>query len=188
MALARAYERHTLPTMAALRRPPARPLSMPALAPTTPAATMPTASSSPTPTIKHFTPAEMTGQRRYWLCYNCHESFTRDHCNQRLFYQELTNTDDLADPEEPSASDGHFFSVEVTDSAEYVGMVDPDAATPVFSLHAMVVLRTADTMQVLVDVGVGSSSPSWILAPLTTSSAPKPQGTSVSPFITCPTL
>lgn len=79
---------------------------------------------------------------------------------------EVTNTDDLADPEEPSASDAHFFSVEVTDLAEYVGMVDPDATMPVVSLHAMVGLHTVDTMQVLVDVGVGSSTPSWILAPL----------------------
>ena len=139
MGLARAYERRAaaLPGAGPVRaqRPASRPqpLPLPSLpaASLTPAPATTTIQAPPRP-LRRLSPAEMAERRRQGLCFNCDEQYVRGHKCQRLFYLEVTDTDDNDLPEEAAHQ---------------------EEPPPLISLHAITSIRSADTMQIRVAIG-----------------------------------
>lgn len=77
--------------------------------------------------FKRLTPAEMAKRRKQGLCYNCDDPYVRGHKCPRLFYLEAT----------------YFADDETKSTAEE----EQDDQDPVASLHAIIGIRTEDTMQ-----------------------------------------
>jgi hypothetical protein len=80
--------------------------------------------------FKRLTPAEMAKRRKQGLCYNCDDPYVRGHKCPRLFYLEAT----------------YFADDETKSTAEE----EQDDQDPVASLHAIIGIRTEDTMQLRV--------------------------------------
>ena len=85
----------------------------------------------------------MAERRKQGLCYNCDEPYVRGHKCARLFYLEVADFIE----EEPAEDDPAAPAIQDQGHPPF----DPDA--PLISLSAITGIRTADTMQLRVQVG-----------------------------------
>jgi hypothetical protein len=129
MALVWAYKRHTLTLDGVTTRGSRGPRALPHPSDTLGVTGTPPSSTTLAPTLgqvyKHRTVDEMVEHRRQGLCYNYDEPFVYGDHSRRLYLKVIDNDDDIAP-----------LCMEV-----------PDTDPLVISLHAMVGLRTTDTMQ-----------------------------------------
>jgi hypothetical protein len=109
----------------------------------------PSSATSAPRQFKKLTAAEMMERRRLGLCYNCDEQYIRGHKCAKLFYLEVTDSEEDNSPDQ------------VQDTEE----------EPMISLHAISGVRGTNTLQVCVQVGERSSQHSLIQDPPTISSA-----------------
>jgi len=111
MSLAREFERRAatpaVPASSCYHKAVSTRPALPAPATTTPltTATPPAgniATAPPPPRLlRRLSPSEMAERRRQGLCYNCDEQYTHGHKSPRLFYLEVTDSDDdnVEDPD-----------------------------------------------------------------------------------------
>ena len=102
------------------------------------------ANKAPTPTItvegrpvKRLTQAEQEEIRRLGLCYNCDEKYGRGHnrvCKKLFLLDCIVEDDDV----------------------EAAGEETAETETPLFSLHAVTEVATAETMQIRVSLGTAT--------------------------------
>ena len=85
----------------------------------------------------------MAERRKQGLCYNCDEPYVHGHKCARLFYLEVADFIE----EEPAEDDPAAPAIQDQGHPPF----DPDA--PLISLSAITGIRTADTMQLRVQVG-----------------------------------